>query len=208
MQQPEPRTRALHHESCKPHIHLSACWLYHAGMSSPDFGSTHVPGYCPRPDAQDTSAPSTAAQSGMGALVPPRLYPRSCCPPPWPEPLAAAAEADGPAIVAARQAEREELDEPLMNRLVYDSLQPAVPAAGRGECTPSTSSATSSGRSCRTTTSSRSLDVGHDSGGQQVADCTYAPGLTPWYTPDGPADTTLVFESRFESGNLRRAIQV
>mmetsp|Transcript_108559 Transcript_108559/g.306027 ORF Transcript_108559/g.306027 Transcript_108559/m.306027 type:complete len:931 (+) Transcript_108559:180-2972(+) len=32
--------------------------------------------------------------------------------------------------------------------------------------------------------------------------------LPPYYAPTGPADTTLVFESRFESGNLRRAIQV
>eukprot|EP00775_Hariotina_reticulata_P008712 gene8712-8893_t len=36
----------------------------------------------------------------------------------------------------------------------------------------------------------------------------YAPGLLPWYVPHGPTDSTLVFESRFESGNLRRAVQV
>ena len=30
----------------------------------------------------------------------------------------------------------------------------------------------------------------------------------PWYVPSGPEDNTLVFESRFESGNLLRAIQV
>ena len=30
----------------------------------------------------------------------------------------------------------------------------------------------------------------------------------PWYSPKSPDDTTLVFESRFESGNLRRALQV
>jgi hypothetical protein len=29
-----------------------------------------------------------------------------------------------------------------------------------------------------------------------------------WVTLNSPDDTTLVFESRFESGNLRRAIQV
>lgn len=34
------------------------------------------------------------------------------------------------------------------------------------------------------------------------------PDLVPYYVPVGPADETLVFESRFESGNLRRAIQV
>jgi hypothetical protein len=191
-------------------------------MSSPDFGSTHIAGYCPQPDPHDPSAPCTTAQSGMGPLVPPRLYPRSCCPPPWSEPLAPAVEADGPDIVAARQAEREELDEPLTNRLVYDSLQPPVPSAGREDCVPSSSSTSADGSSCRTTTSSKSLDVGlggsdtgcSQSGGQQqqqqavVGDHAYAPGLTPWYTPEGPADSTLVFESRFESGNLRRAIQV
>jgi len=32
--------------------------------------------------------------------------------------------------------------------------------------------------------------------------------LTPYYTPANASDTTLVFESRFESGNLRRAIKV
>ncbi|CAL1135963.1 unnamed protein product [Cladocopium goreaui] len=31
--------------------------------------------------------------------------------------------------------------------------------------------------------------------------------LAPYYTPTGPDDRTLFFESRFESGNLRRAVQ-
>jgi len=31
--------------------------------------------------------------------------------------------------------------------------------------------------------------------------------VTPYYTPTGPDDRTLIFESRFESGNLRRAVQ-
>lgn len=30
----------------------------------------------------------------------------------------------------------------------------------------------------------------------------------PYYLPTSEEDTTLVFESRFESGNLRRAIQI
>ena len=30
----------------------------------------------------------------------------------------------------------------------------------------------------------------------------------PWFIPRSSNDTTLVFESRFESGNLRRAVQV
>ena len=32
--------------------------------------------------------------------------------------------------------------------------------------------------------------------------------ITPFYVPQGADDNTLMFESRFESGNLRRAIQV
>ena len=32
--------------------------------------------------------------------------------------------------------------------------------------------------------------------------------LQAWYTPENSSDETLVFESRFESGNLRRSIQV
>lgn len=187
--------------------------LLHAGMSSPDFGSTYVPGHCPQPDPQDMAAPSVPAQSGMGPLVPPRLYPRSCCPPPWPEPLAAAAEADGPDVVAARHAAREELGDQLMNRLVYDSLQPA--ASRSQDCTKS---------SCQTTSPSTTIDASHHqldpdgsssqaaggSGGtaQQQGDYAYAPGLAPWYMPEDGDDATLVFESRFESGNLRRAIQV
>lgn len=36
----------------------------------------------------------------------------------------------------------------------------------------------------------------------------YGMDLLPYYLPSGPTDTTLVFESKFESGNLRRAIQL
>jgi hypothetical protein len=32
--------------------------------------------------------------------------------------------------------------------------------------------------------------------------------IMPYYLPQSETDTTLVFESRFESGNLRRAIQL
>ncbi|GAX77932.1 hypothetical protein CEUSTIGMA_g5374.t1 [Chlamydomonas eustigma] len=36
----------------------------------------------------------------------------------------------------------------------------------------------------------------------------YYPDLPPWYMPTSCSDNTLVFESRFESGNLRRVVQV
>jgi hypothetical protein len=32
--------------------------------------------------------------------------------------------------------------------------------------------------------------------------------LRPYYVKQDPTDTTLIFESRFESGNLRRAVQI
>jgi hypothetical protein len=46
------------------------------------------------------------------------------------------------------------------------------------------------------------------SGRQHQGQYDYYPDLKAWYKPSGPEDTTLVFESRFESGNLRRAVQV
>ncbi|KAG1662144.1 hypothetical protein FOA52_011017 [Chlamydomonas sp. UWO 241] len=54
---------------------------------------------------------------------------------------------------------------------------------------------------------------GGGGGGEEVADeassrHNYLPELACWYRPQGDDDTTLVFESRFESGNLRRAHQV
>ena len=35
----------------------------------------------------------------------------------------------------------------------------------------------------------------------------YFKELKPWYKSDSPYDNTLVFESRFESGNLKQVIQ-
>jgi len=69
-----------------------------------------------------------------------------------------------------REAERLAHQENVMNRVVYDSIDPnpynqPLPSTNKDE-------------------------------------------LLPFYTPTGPDDITLVFESRFESGNLRRAIQV
>lgn len=36
----------------------------------------------------------------------------------------------------------------------------------------------------------------------------YGMDVLPYYIPTSKEDTTIVFESRFESGNLRRAIQM
>lgn len=35
----------------------------------------------------------------------------------------------------------------------------------------------------------------------------YYPNLKPYYVKESESDPTLIFESRFESGNLRRAVQ-
>lgn len=180
-------------------------------MTSPDFGSGHVSGLLPRPSVQDTAAPCTPAQSGMGPLVPPRLFQRSSCPPLCAEPLTAPPD-DGPGIVAARQADRELLGwaQQLINRLVYDSLQPAVPgAAGPAAATdcPPAGMGSSCGAAASDSAGSGSSQAAAGSLDGQAA-CEYALGLAPWYTLQGPGDDTLVFESRFESGNLRRAIQV
>lgn len=40
------------------------------------------------------------------------------------------------------------------------------------------------------------------------ADVSATGDVAPFYIPTSAEDNTLLFESRFESGNLRRAIQV
>ena len=48
--------------------------------------------------------------------------------------------------------------------------------------------------------------AGAENGGEVASDCDNDTTLTPYYQPSFKNDHTLVFESRFESGNLRRAI--
>lgn len=67
-----------------------------------------------------------------------------------------------------RDAERMSHQESLMNRVVYDSIDPSP----------------------------------------QVHDAERPNALPNFYVPSSKDDYTLVFESRFESGNLRRAVQV
>lgn len=169
------------------------------------------------------------------ALARPRLQPCSCCPPPVPEPLIDM-DPQAQSLIATRQTQR--MLEPwlLLNRLVYDSLEPAacpdqqlpgMPVGPVGGAPGSTASS-SAGSSCRTTgsgfTSRSNSTLGDEpctatplappAGCSQTATeataahFAYTPGLVPWYVPQHAADTTLVFESRFESGNLRRAVQV
>jgi len=46
-----------------------------------------------------------------------------------------------------------------------------------------------------------------NSGGGGHGRFDYATDMPAWYQPRSEKDTTLVFESRFECGNLRRAVQ-
>jgi hypothetical protein len=110
------------------------------------------------------------------------------------------------------------------------AVWPAVPGDTTASASASLSRSSSSNTSSRTGTSAGStrsnstvgegsctpsdIALGQPASGQAAGPVTsaerfaYAPGLPPWYVPQGPADSTLVFESRFESGNLRRAVQV
>ena len=93
---------------------------------------------------------------------------------------------------------------PLLNRVVYDSVSP--PEAPRTE--------TGRDESIQAALAAAERSTG-GVGTAGPANPTPAFGVTGvvgalehWYHPTGPTDDTLMFESRFESGNLRRAIQV
>lgn len=86
-----------------------------------------------------------------------------------------------------------------MNRVVYDSVDPTpshlaaqeAPCIGEGE------------------QESEESNVYSNSSGVMAGDPRQSDNdqnLSPYYVPKSPEDYTLVFESRFESGNLRRAI--
>jgi cytosolic carboxypeptidase protein 2/3 len=72
-----------------------------------------------------------------------------------------------------REAERVVHQENLLNRVVYDAIDPS-PYTG-----------------------AQATDINNETG-----------EVPPFYIPTSAEDNTLLFESRFESGNLRRAIQV
>jgi hypothetical protein len=123
----------------------------------------------------------------------------------------------------------------LINRLVYDSLEPsacsATAAADAADCFSSACSSSASS-SCRTTgsgsttrsnstvreeaagaagacggsSSEAAAAAGTAAGALGVGAAAAVPAA--WYVLQGPDDPTLVFESRFECGNLRRAVQV
>jgi hypothetical protein len=158
------------------------------GAGPADFGRGHCPGLLLRPAGQpDSAIPNLPPATGTGRPLPPaRMGPRSCVPPPFPEPLLPVGP-EARAEAARRDAERAAQPESLIGRLVYDSLVPPHrPAAATG-------------------VSGGPAGCG---GSGRGAGFAYAPGLEPWYCPESADDTTLVFESRFECGNLRRVVQV
>lgn len=116
-----------------------------------------------------------------------------------------------------REAERVAHQENLMNRVVYDSVD-AAPTKLFGEESQATQEEAkgsdgneleegSGANSKQNAAQSNNADAGENGGdGQNVCDNDQI--LTPYYQPSFKNDHTLVFESRFESGNLRRAIQV
>ena len=83
-------------------------------------------------------------------------------------------------------AERLQRPESVLNRVIFDSVElpPHLKAPGRQS-------------------PSAAADTGH------TGHTGLPPGdLAPYYQAESEEDTTLIFESRFEGGNLRRAIQV
>ena len=108
-----------------------------------------------------------------------------------------------------------------MNRVVYDSVDPPAMAPGAnpdsnqgGGSLAQPVVAISENEQLNNQESEESNIYSNNSSGgvnnQQPSDpkqCDNDQNLTPYYTPkSGSEDYTLVFESRFESGNLRRAI--
>jgi len=175
------------------------------GTAGPaDFGPAHTPGLLLRPPGLlDASLPNLPPASGLGCPLPPaRMHERSCVPPPFSEPLLPV----GPgarAEAVQRDAVRIVQPESLMGRLVYDSLVPP-------ERPPSTANAAATAAMAAGSSISAggSGSNGVSAGSTSTSSLAYAPDLEPWYLPESHDDTTLVFESRFECGNLRRAVQV
>ena len=106
--------------------------------------------------------------------------------PPTGEPLYVRREQLVPDMLL-KDAERLSKPDLVLNRVVYDSIEPN---AAQGATADSTKPAPRP-----------SAAMGAGPGGDSV-------DLPAYYQLNDPLDDTLVFESRFESGNLRRAIQV
>lgn len=114
-----------------------------------------------------------------------------------------------------REAERVAHQENLMNRVVYDSVDSA-PKNFQGGDMPDNGDKTdenykpSAGEDAQQPiVDDEKKQTNEIDGSNLITDsgtCDNDQILTPYYQPSFKNDHTLVFESRFESGNLRRAI--
>jgi hypothetical protein len=78
------------------------------------------------------------------------------------------------------------------NRVVYDSIEPP----------PSSTATAAKAAAVATTATDSNPSSSSSSSSSSKTD------LKAYYTLESEKDSTLIFESRFESGNLRRSIQV
>ena len=146
-------------------------------------------------DIASTRVPGLPAKTGTGAPRVPH-HPKLVAPParsPGLEPL----RPPPPELVARmllHDAERVAHPESVMNRVVYDSQSPTPSVSASAGSSDADSGAGGAGSS-RPESPAATLDRG-------------ASRLSPRYRVVSPHDATLVFESRMESGNLRRAVQV
>jgi hypothetical protein len=184
--------------------------MHPAGGAGPAaFAPGHVPGRLPR--LPIALVPSLSATTGLGRALPPaRLGERACVPPPFVEPLVPVT-LDVHTAASERAEQRVARPGACLGRLVYDSLLPADDrplqqqgaSAATAEC-----AAPGSGGAGAETGAGTGSGLGALGSNTSSDRWSYAPGLEPWYMPEAADDTTLVFESRFECGNLRRVVQV
>ena len=101
-----------------------------------------------------------------------------------------------------------------MNRVVFDSVDAAPTKLNDDENQseetkgqPTDSDQLDEAATKQSTVAASQNEIENTGTGEQSAsDCDNDTYLTPYYQPSFKNDHTLVFESRFESGNLRRAI--
>ena len=102
-----------------------------------------------------------------------------------------------------------------MNRVVYDGVDQAPSKLDGGDQQEETKGGQAQGADGEIDDGPQKQAVAHSNdhndGGlgatsESPSDCDNDTILTPYYQPSFKNDHTLVFESRFESGNLRRAI--
>ncbi len=103
------------------------------------------------------------------------------------------------AVMMQKDAERQQNSHLILNRVVYDSIDPSPLYQ------PENGKTVQTGSKITVNINDISVNSDFDTMGDGKAKKVT---LKPYYIRMNEEDNTLVFESRFESGNLRRAIQV